>query len=400
MLKWFIRLQDKFIASPFLPTKQDVENIKELARILKGGDDAETLVNVLEWMERNLTYWTERGYLDPIWSYFLMTDMLIALLLIFPLLWLFLSFISYLFLRFPLHLSLISSLVIIIVLFLLIFKGSFFRRILFIIASSFFMYWITLNTVSQPVEVLTRILIIAFTYYFITGGIIFTLIYLVVIYLPLVEYFENMPKKKAIIHLIRLTFTPGLPVKDMLKLRKGVCRDYARFAASLLAELFPHCKKFFVQIPQHVAVGIEVGGRVYIIDQKLPVLSPEAWLNIWNKDHPLRILELKQIDNKFTVKTVSVHMRRNIILPINFGKELIKIVEKTYYAILRSESTVTHVLRDYAKVFELDDKVIYLSFLRKIRLTLEKELLSHSLRIKDIKLSKNNNDIIVTISIN
>ncbi len=50
----------------FLPSSRELENkdIAELLERLKGVSEKETLSNLLEWQERNLDYWNERGYLD------------------------------------------------------------------------------------------------------------------------------------------------------------------------------------------------------------------------------------------------------------------------------------------------------------------------------------------------
>ena len=47
----------------FLPSSRELENkdIAELLERLKGVSEKETLSNLLEWQERNLDYWNERG---------------------------------------------------------------------------------------------------------------------------------------------------------------------------------------------------------------------------------------------------------------------------------------------------------------------------------------------------
>ena len=46
----------------YQPSKSDLENveIKKLASQLRGKSDEETLTNVLEWQDRNITFWSER----------------------------------------------------------------------------------------------------------------------------------------------------------------------------------------------------------------------------------------------------------------------------------------------------------------------------------------------------
>ena len=46
----------------FVPTREDIENneVKKLAKRLKGKSIKDTLTKIVEWQERNLTYWTDR----------------------------------------------------------------------------------------------------------------------------------------------------------------------------------------------------------------------------------------------------------------------------------------------------------------------------------------------------
>ncbi|MEM0202734.1 MAG: transglutaminase-like domain-containing protein [Archaeoglobaceae archaeon] len=76
-------LRRKIFYSQFLPKKEEVGNneVKSLARRLKGKNDAETLTNILEWEDRNLTFWHER------WLVYLILSV-ITLLLMMILLWL------------------------------------------------------------------------------------------------------------------------------------------------------------------------------------------------------------------------------------------------------------------------------------------------------------------------
>ena len=43
--------------------------------------------------------------------------------------------------------------------------------------------------------------------------------------------------------------------------------------------LYSNSKIYFFTIPGHIAAGIKIGSKVYILDQRLPLLDPEAWLN-------------------------------------------------------------------------------------------------------------------------
>ncbi|MEM1696931.1 MAG: transglutaminase-like domain-containing protein, partial [Desulfurococcaceae archaeon] len=56
------------ISTMYVPTVDDVAYARQLAEKLRGRDDADTLNNVLEWVEKNMSYWRERGYLDLLYG--------------------------------------------------------------------------------------------------------------------------------------------------------------------------------------------------------------------------------------------------------------------------------------------------------------------------------------------
>lgn len=74
-----LRISTSLTKRQYLPTLEDINNdeLKTLAKRLKGYSEKETLTNVLEWQDRNIQFWWER------W--------LIPLLVLFPILLVFFS---------------------------------------------------------------------------------------------------------------------------------------------------------------------------------------------------------------------------------------------------------------------------------------------------------------------
>ncbi len=58
----------RFDKRQFCPTLNDLKNeeLRRLAKRLKGNSEKETLANILEWEDRNLQYWIERRNLQLI----------------------------------------------------------------------------------------------------------------------------------------------------------------------------------------------------------------------------------------------------------------------------------------------------------------------------------------------
>ncbi|MEM4584390.1 MAG: hypothetical protein QW611_05390, partial [Ignisphaera sp.] len=68
-------------------------------------------------------------------------------------------------------------------------------------------------------------------------------------------------------------------------------------------------------------------------------------------------------------------------------------------ALTNQELLVQHILEKYAKVLDIEDKAVYESIIRKIKITLEKELVNQASLIRNINLSKEGDNIMVVIQL-
>jgi predicted transglutaminase-like protease len=73
------------------------------------------------------------------------------------------------------------------------------------------------------------------------------------------------------------TIRLSVPIDDVIENRLGVCRDYAKLNACLLSKLYPKSDIYFAHTSNHVAVGIVNDGQLYILDQRLPILTMGQW---------------------------------------------------------------------------------------------------------------------------
>ena len=172
------------------------------------------------------------------------------------------------------------------------------------------------------------------------------------------------------------TFLPSLPVKKILEYRLSVCKDYAKLTAALLLNLYPKNKIYFYTFLMHVATGIEINGKVYILDQKLPIVGEQAWLNRWNKNKATK-LELQRNKDKFDVKYLG----------------------KIDDAIKRGEKEVTYALKNQARIYDIDDKIIKDSLLRYYTSLLQREYVGNFSKVKGLDITKKDDDLILHISL-
>jgi predicted transglutaminase-like protease len=191
-------------------------------------------------------------------------------------------------------------------------------------------------------------------------------------------------------------FKYGLSVRKIIEYKLAICRDYAKLTASLLLNLYQKNKIFFLAFNGHVATGIEINGKIYILDQKMPILTPNAWLNKWNVNEA-NLLELKKENNKLHVKYVG-KIRRDF--RINFNQKWLKeLLEEVINAINENRERVDYIIKKGLKFYDINDDIIKESLIRMIKYHLQKELVSKFCRIQDIKLNKKGENIVINIKL-
>ncbi|MFN3384249.1 MAG: transglutaminase-like domain-containing protein [Archaeoglobaceae archaeon] len=189
-------------------------------------------------------------------------------------------------------------------------------------------------------------------------------------------------------------FRLSLPVSKIYKYKLAICRDYAKLTASLLLNLFPKNSIYFITIPGHVATVIEIDGKLYVLDQRMPISSPIAWLIKWCKDKA-DLWEIKEEDGKIETrffKTVKADKR--LRLNRKTSEEVVSTVEK---AMNEKGNDVEYVFKDYSKLYDIDDPIIRESLERTIWNKIKNEFLSNSSKIEGLELKSDEKDLVLKI---
>ena len=365
---------NKILGKQFIPTEKDVKDTKKLAERLKGKDDTETLNNILEWQERNISYWWERFPFD------------ISLKIMMPLAGTLLFIISLplLILLWSLNektLFLVTSVILIVLLISFVFSRTV-GKMYYLLLGLSIVYLSTISILKLPS--LHQFLIYSFFYV----GCIFA--FLVILGYLYIRY--DKIEKDSFWEIINDTFSLNLPISKITKYRLAICRDYAKFTASILLNLYLNNRIFFFTFSGHVATGVEINGIVYILDQKLPILEETTWLIRWNKKDATK-LELKRENEKYSVEYIGkVSLKEKS--EIQDLKDLIEEIEK---AIKSEKRKVAYILKGKAKIYGVEDEIIKESLLRKIKLFLENEMVSNFSKIKELEIKKRSEDLILDI---
>lgn len=370
-----MRMSISLTKNQFLPDLKDVKNkeLKKLSKRLEEDSKQETLTNIVEWQERNILYWVDRADMFIVFCF----------LLIFSICFLpiplcrktILSFTFILFSIYDLFLSITYLLPVIgflIAFFTLIYSVNF-----------------SLGSMIQPLANLIALSMIF-------GGFVSLLTYMILKYRNIKSF---QPEFK-----LSDTFKLSLSVDKILKYRLAICRDYAKLTSSLLFNMYPDSELYFITIRGHVATGIKIKNKIYVLDQRLPILSMDNWLIKWNKE--ANIYKLK-IDEKSKRKPLDVVFDRHEKIPKKTNEPHPKIdTEKLTEELAKilgikqnshkDEPDFEIPLPNYAIYYE-DDEITKYSLIRVVKNRLKNELCGNMDKISKINISQNKRDLILSV---
>ena len=200
------------------------------------------------------------------------------------------------------------------------------------------------------------------------------------------------------------TFKVSLPVEKILDYRLGICRDYAKLTATLLLTAYPNKEIFFITIPNHVAAGIKIRNRIYILDQKLPILPIEQWLFYWGiklKKGKIKADLLEIFHNR---EKVILKMAKSVNIKIKKAQKvdphILSMLTNKLIKELRlkqengSGANVTLPLKYYA-LYCIEDEITEFSLLRAIKNDLENEFCGNINNIYKIEINQKGKDLML-----
>ena len=189
------------------------------------------------------------------------------------------------------------------------------------------------------------------------------------------------------------TFRLSLPVDKILEYKLAVCRDYAKLTASLLFNVYPDSELYFISIPRHVAAGIKIKNKCYVLDKRLPILSLDKWLIKWNKKADIYISKLIR-DSRGKPK-VTFSFSKHEKKPKKSKADLPKINTEKLTEEIAEIFWIEPSLHINNPDFEIplsdyeDDEITKYSLIRKIKNVLESEFCGNTDKISKVNISQN-----------
>ncbi|MCW4038525.1 MAG: hypothetical protein NWF13_07310 [Candidatus Bathyarchaeota archaeon] len=190
--------------------------------------------------------------------------------------------------------------------------------------------------------------------------------------------------------------TPSISIDFLLKNRLGVCRDYAKLTACLLSNIYPNEKIYFASAHQHVATGIKIKNELYMLDQRLPILT----INKWDDHRKLTKIERFNIVNQVLIKR-----NKNCFLKLkNKSVPDIKTLTLKMARLLNvkgkqtDDRTLEICWKNGFMLYE-DDEIVNYSLARAIRMKATDKVVNTN-TINEIQIEHKDNDLIFLLNYN
>jgi predicted transglutaminase-like protease len=376
------KIRQYFYYRQFVPTKKDLDNddLQKLAQRLKTDSFNKTLVNIVEWQERNIEYWDERWITSSILNVLLV----IALGSITVFLGQANPYSYYLLLLF-IPLILIGNYTLNIIIYLCI-------VFLYII-----LLLLSLTIGAPTLTISSNIFVFVILISFISGSFISLVLNLILKYKNIKRFTPDFKPDD--------TFKLSLPIGQILKYRLSICRDYAKFTSALLLKIYPEKEVFFVLIPKHVAVAIKSDGKFFVLDQRLPILTLDKWKEKWRlrfnkKDLDIDTLEIYLEKDKVEVRTIKMD-NISFILDKSDIEELIKKLKEllklqTQEAKEQTDPNLEFPVKNIVPLF-CNENLFKDSLIELVKNKIEDELVGNINEIKNVDIELKNEDLILKI---
>lgn len=196
-------------------------------------------------------------------------------------------------------------------------------------------------------------------------------------------------------------FAQSIPLSIFLQNKLGVCRDFAKVTACLLFKMYPNAEIYFAHAPQHVATGIMIENRIYMLDQRLPVLTIDKWHERWHK-HKYSEKSMEKVKgdswesvdiNSFLTETKSAE--------VDTGRLSF---EMTKYLSIKEQNEDTEVssieLSPWKKgaILYEDNEIVNYSLARRLKMQISEEMLELN-QITKLEVIQNKDDLLFKISL-
>ena len=182
------------------------------------------------------------------------------------------------------------------------------------------------------------------------------------------------------------TIRPSVVIDEIIENRLGVCRDYAKLTACLLLKLYPKSDIYYAHTSNHLAVGIVSDGQLYMLDQRLPILTISQWDKREKSKETIHKLKDGKIEQ---IKDITIY--RNPKQNIEELTSELKDLGITISSTTNAEPIKVIKWRKGALLYSMNDEIVNHSLAQLIKYEVTNDLLDFK-KIR-IEIQENGKDI-------
>ena len=193
-------------------------------------------------------------------------------------------------------------------------------------------------------------------------------------------------------------FRSSVPINTLLENKLGVCRDYAKLTACLLSKIYPDKEIYFAHAPSHVATGIMIENKLYMLDQHLPVLTIDQWHKREHSNksvHKLKDNQLESVNIDSLLSKTNITKLKLEELAMEMSKLLN--ISKERKGDKEGSSLKLPRWKKGAILYSMNDEIVNYSLVRALKKKISAELIELN-RITKLEIQEKNDNLEFQIS--
>jgi len=225
---------------------------------------------------------------------------------------------------------------------------------------------------------------------------------IILVMMILIFHSNRKFSRREVLCGLKNVFWISISINWLLEKKLGICRDYAKLTACLLSNIYPNGKIYFVHAPSHVATGIIIKNKLYMLDQRLPILTIRKWSNY------RKFRKSDNIERFYPTKNIIKEVDKKLFLKIenntNLDTQMLQKLTEKMSKFLGIENCIDGEPISYFEVpwkkgailYE-DNVMVNYSLARLLRIKISNELVELN-QITRLQITHNDDDLIFRIS--
>lgn len=263
-------------------------------------------------------------------------------------------------------------------------------------------FWFERNPLSLAITSTLVVLVITSPFLILNAQILYgyfaVLVSIIVTLSSAAVYMIHSYRKLPLKELLNI-FPLNVSIGSILENRVGVCRDYAKLTACLLFSIYPEREVYFVHGTSHVAAGMMVEKKLYVLDKHLPLTTFDKWHERWHKGE----YSEKTIEKVKGICLESVNLKALLSdtnsAPLDTDRltgEMIRLLNVQGSTDDAKRASLRIMQWKKGAILYEDDEIVNYSLARQLETKISGQMLDAS-QLTGIKISREEDDIVFQV---